>query len=356
MDAATLRATLSGVPLVESPFFEDILPSCGFGAETSRIAQSLHRNGYAILDFPDEEFDARAERIKGNLKPQFSPEWLEKNGGRLENAWTFDPDVRAIAANGKLIGILSDVFGRKAFPFQTLNFPVGTQQEFHSDSVHFSSIPERFMCGVWVALEDVSEDAGPLEYYPGTHKWPIIYNDRVGVRVFGTGKAPPHSAYQTFWRAMIEKFQIAPQFFCPRKGQAIIWLANLLHGGSRQRDPGLTRWSQVTHYFFDNCCYISPAYSDVPAGKLAVSRLVDIATCTVVSNRYVDVEFSELARLGTRRKWRPSIPGMRRLKLRRRVPRDFDPDVYVKLNPDVTALGIDPFEHYLLYGQQRRYR
>ena len=39
-----------------------------------------------------------------------------------------------------------------------------------------------------------------------------------------------------------------------------------------------------------------------------------------------------------------------------RVPRDFDPIVYKKLNPDVAALGMDPFEHYLLYGQQRWYR
>jgi ectoine hydroxylase-related dioxygenase (phytanoyl-CoA dioxygenase family) len=30
------------------------------------------------------------------------------------------------------------------------------------------------MCGVWVALEDMSEGAGPLEYYPGSHKWPIL--------------------------------------------------------------------------------------------------------------------------------------------------------------------------------------
>ena len=104
------------------------------------------------------------------------------------------------------------------------------------------------MCGVWVALEDVSEDAGPLEYYPGSHKWPIVYNRQIGVRMFGKA-TPPHASYETVWSALIRKFNIAPQHFCPRKGDAIIWLANLLHGGSRQRDPNLTRWSQVTHYF-----------------------------------------------------------------------------------------------------------
>ncbi len=39
--------------------------------------------------------------------------------------------------------------------------------------VHFNSIPQRFMCGVWVAMEDIAPDNGPLHYYPGSHKLPF---------------------------------------------------------------------------------------------------------------------------------------------------------------------------------------
>ncbi|MGH9807900.1 MAG: phytanoyl-CoA dioxygenase family protein, partial [Terriglobia bacterium] len=183
---------------------------------------------------------------------------------------------------------------RKAWPFQTLNFPVGTQQHYHSDSVHFSSIPERFMCGVWVALEDVSEGAGPLEYYPGSHKWPIVYNDQIGVRASGSRRHPSQDAYHQLWEALVEKTGIAPQYFSPRKGDALIWAANLLHGGSRQRDPNATRWSQVTHYFFENCCYITPMASDVFVGKLQLRRHVNIATRKQVTNVYVDAPLSSL--------------------------------------------------------------
>jgi hypothetical protein len=42
---------------------------------------------------------------------------------------------------------------------------------------------------------------------------------------------------------MIEKYGIAPEYFSPRKGDALIWAANLLHGGSRQSNPHATRWS-----------------------------------------------------------------------------------------------------------------
>jgi hypothetical protein len=301
MDTAKLRAILPGVPLVESPFFEEIAAASGFDPETSRIARDLNERGFAVFRFPDEQFDDRAARIKQNLASHFDFEsWRTdgwKHGGmRLQDAWSFDPDVRALAANPRVLKILADIFGRKPWPFQTLNFPVGTQQHFHSDSVHFSSIPERFMCGVWVALEDVSEGAGPLEYYPSSHKWPILYNDQIGVRVTHSNKRNSQEIYHDVWEALVEKAKIAPQYFFPRKGDALIWAANLLHGGSRQLDPNATRWSQVTHYFFENCCYITPMDSDVPIGKLLVRDLVDIATGAKVPNIYIDAKLSELNR------------------------------------------------------------
>jgi hypothetical protein len=150
------------------------------------------------------------------------------------------------------------------------------------------------MCGVWVALEDVGEGAGPLEYYPGTHKWPIVYNDQIGVRVTKSKKETSQAMYHDVWGALVEKAGVAPQLFFPRKGDALIWAANLLHGGSHQRDLDATRWSQVTHYFFENCCYITPMQSDVPIGKLRVRDLTDIATGAKVPNVYIDIKLSDL--------------------------------------------------------------
>jgi phytanoyl-CoA dioxygenase PhyH len=154
---------------------------------------------------------------------------------------------------------------------------------------HFSSIPERFMCGVWVALEDISPDAGPLEYYPGSHTWPIIYNDKIGVRAKARAKSTlSQELYHDVWRALIAKYAVKPRYFLPKKGEAVIWAANLLHGGSCQRNPNVTRWSQVTHYFFENCCYITPAQSDIFIGNLKLRSLTNIATGQAVPNVYLD--------------------------------------------------------------------
>src|SRR5215472_16332388 len=127
MDAAKLRAILPGVPLVESPFFEEIAAGSGFDAETDRIAADLNRNGFAVLRFPDEQFDVRAENIKQNLASRFDfaawrAEGWKGGGMRVQDAWAFDPDVRALALNPSIIKLLSDIFGRKAWAFQTLNF------------------------------------------------------------------------------------------------------------------------------------------------------------------------------------------------------------------------------------------
>ena len=299
MDAAKLRAILPGVPLVESPFFDEIAAESGFDAETARIARDLNQNGFAILRFPDEQFEVRAEKIKQNLVSHFDfaawrAEGWKLGGMRVQDAWAFDADVHALAVNPRIIKILSEIFGRQAWPFQTLNFPVGSQQHYHSDSVHFSSIPERFMCGVWVALEDVSEGAGPLEYYPGSHKWPIVYNDQIGIRVTNSKKSSSQEIYHDVWEALVEKNGVSPQLFFPRKGDTLIWAANMLHGGSRQGDLNATRWSQVTHYFFENCCYITPMLSDVPIGKLRVRDLTDIATGAKVPHIYIDAKLSDL--------------------------------------------------------------
>lgn len=282
-----------GLPLIESPIFPALKAEWGLSAEEERIAISLHEKGYAVLDFPDADLDDRIARIQEHLAPRYGVDFADpaadKSCGerRIQDAWTFDPDVRAIAANQTMIALLSKLYGRAAFPFQTLNFPVGTQQEAHSDSVHFSSLPERFMCGVWLAMEDVGPDAGPLFYYPGSHRWPIMTNALIGRRGYGSSLASAQDPYGPAWRALCDVHGAQPETFLARKGQTLIWCANLLHGGSRQNNPMLTRWSQVTHYYFDDCIYYTPAFSDETIGQLAMRNLVSISDNAPRPNRYL---------------------------------------------------------------------
>lgn len=42
----------------------------------------------------------------------------------------------------------------------------------------------------------------------------------------------------------------------------------------------------------------------------------------------------------------------------KKLPNDFDPDLYLELNPDVKAAGVDPRQHYLEWGikEKRAYK
>ncbi|WP_374589708.1 phytanoyl-CoA dioxygenase family protein [Novosphingobium sp.] len=287
---------LPGIPLIESPLFPALVGELQLDEEETRIANDLREQGYAVFDFRDPDLEARMERIKANLGPRyeidFAPEADKtQNLRRIQDAWEFDEDVRAIASNPHVLGLLGKLYGRSAFPFQTLNFPVGTQQDAHSDSVHFSSLPERFMCGVWLAMEDIGPDAGPLFYYPGSHRWPIMTNGVIGRRGYGSDLGSAQDPFGPAWDAMCQVSGIEPQTFLARKGQALIWCANLLHGGSPQHDPRLTRWSQVTHYYFDDCIYYTPAFSDESTGELQLRSIKAISDGQARPNRYLGEEF-----------------------------------------------------------------
>jgi hypothetical protein len=338
---------LPGVPDVESPLFDRLFAQKNATPETLDVARRLRRDGFAVIDFPDPEFDQLANRIINTLNGKY--DWDGWRNGRAPNlrvqdAWNTLPEVKKIACNPALLKLLSDLYGRRAFPFQTLNFPVGTQQHFHTDSVHFSSYPERFMAGVWVALEDIDSDNGPLVYYPGSHALPLFTNEHIGINPDTQGPNPysHYPAYERAWESLVEVLDLKPLEFHAKKGQALIWAANLLHGGAAQKDLKRTRWSQVTHYYFEGCTYYTPLGSEPFLGAIHFRNITDITTGKPVPNAInrteVDkahVEYSVPAK----HKLRPVV-----------LPSDFDPAAYLKANPDVAAAKADPRKHFLEFG------
>lgn len=290
----TVAETIPGVPPFESPLFGRWLDETKLDEQTREAAQQLATRGFAVIDFPDPEIDDRIDRIKADLAPCFGDVDLAdpnavKTGHnlRVQDAWTHNEDVRAIASNPQLLELLSSIYGRRAFPFQTLNFPIGTQQQLHSDSIHFSSLPERFMCGVWLAMEDIDPSAGPLQYVPGSHSWPIVSNAAIGRNGHMADRNLAQEPFEQYWQAMVDAAGSRPEPFLARKGQALIWAANLLHGGAPQEDSKRTRWSQVTHYFFEDCIYYTPTFSDENIGRFETRQIIDVSSGAPVENRFL---------------------------------------------------------------------
>lgn len=275
------------LPWTESPFFEKELEESELSAEDKAFVKFFADNGYVVFD--SQLDDSILESVKEGLAPRFAK--MPQQDIRIQDAWKFHEGVRQIAVSETVLNKLRLLYGREPLPFQTLNFPVGTEQATHSDMVHFNSIPQRFMCGVWTALEDITIDQGPLHYYPGSHKMPFYDMIDLGVKAsdnIETKKAMMAYAveYVNFIRDVIKALDLKKQVLTIKKGQAMIWAANLLHGGEKINTPGASRHSQVTHYYFADCIYYVPRLSDIAINKIYLNHLIDIRTGEKIVNKY----------------------------------------------------------------------
>ncbi len=267
------------LPWIDSPFFALELEQSNLDEAMKAQVRHFAEKGYLILDtdLPESTFD----RIIELLQPHYT-------SPRLQDAWNITSLVKDIAGCPKILDMLRILYRREPFPFQTLNFRVGSQQKTHSDAIHFHSIPERFMCGVWVALEDIDETNGPLHYYPGSQKLP--YYDMADVGLQGSkdvNQYDQYLEYEKFIHKLIAATGHKKEVFKVKKGQALIWAATLLHGGEPILREGASRHSQVTHYYFNDCIYYSPIWSDVAIDKMYMRRPTNILTGQIVENRYL---------------------------------------------------------------------
>ncbi len=223
--------------------------------------EQFERDGYLVIDGVAGE--DTLDSIAGEMDPLFGKPPYEEGGvryfrNRIQDAWKVNEQVKALALSPNTHALLEELYGRRPLPFQTINFLRGTQQAPHSDAIHFNTIPEGFMCGVWVALEDMDMDNGPLVYYPGSHKLPYVKPADFGVEA----KWENYPSYEHYVADLIEGEGLEPRYGTIEKGQAIVWAANLLHGGATQNDRDRTRRSQVIHFFFEGCRYYTPMSSE----------------------------------------------------------------------------------------------
>jgi len=268
-------------PLCESPFFEPLLAAQRLPPDIEALVRRFREDGLLVLPgFIEPELvdrvasDCRrlfAARERLDVPREFDGP-LHQDPARKQDAWIVSEAVRDLAGHPRVVEALAVLYGRRPFPFQTLDFLSSPEQHAHSDAIHFNSLPARFMAGAWVALEDVDEQSGPLCYYPGSHRLPDVHPGLL------RRPAGDYAAYEQYVEALIEAHGLRRELLVAAKGTLVLWSANLLHGSTPVRRAGATRLSQVTHYFFEDCVYYTPLRSDVSVGELYLRRVRDVRT------------------------------------------------------------------------------
>ncbi len=198
--------------------------------------------------FTEREVDSINEEMEDLLltgKTNFN-----YTGRKIMQSYKYSKSVKNAFVNNKLLSVLESIMGKRVIPFHTINFFKGSEQDAHSDAFHMSTFPEGNLIAVWVALEDISEDQGPLFYYPGTHLWSQIKNGMLPLEEnFWRLDGNANEKYEVFAKHNLKNAGLKPSMFLPKKGDILIWHSNLIHGGMAMKNSGLTRKSLVMHYF-----------------------------------------------------------------------------------------------------------
>lgn len=181
---------------------------------------------------------------------------------KLNDLYLVSGVVRDLVLAPRLVAVLARLLGGAPLVCNTLNFEFGSQQPFHTDSLYMTPPRDLNLAATWIALEECLPQAGPLRFYPGSHK--------IEPYLFSSGRMTSIDAemdrYQAYMQQHVERLGLQEERFCARAGDVFIWHSQLYHGGSPIDDPSRSRRSLVTHYYLADDLPAATKVEHTPGG------------------------------------------------------------------------------------------
>lgn len=213
--------------------------------------------GYLILKgfFSEEQVD----RLNAEIDQLLAKEALDFNytGRKIMESFKVSPTANAFFREPRLLELLNFIMGKQVIPFHTINFIEGSEQRAHSDSIHMTTEPQGYLIAAWMALEDIGPEQGPLVYYPQSHRLPYVTTEDYpsGHTRWRLGKMA-NKRFEDKIEEILAEHPFEAKTFAAKKGDVLLWHANLIHGGTAISRAGATRKSMVAHYFCEEViCY-----------------------------------------------------------------------------------------------------
>ena len=231
-------------------FDDDIPLSLDPSPDAAAAQRHLLRWGFCVLN----------EQLPPQLIKDFNRELFaaidsgeihHKQGSsdRIHGAHQKLPSARAVWLYRPVLQFLENYFKDTPCACQTLTYVNGSEQNAHQDSIHLTPYPSGFMCGVWIALEDVQDNSGELFVYPGSHRSGSLRASSLGLQKVQNDDYSHYSVFDQAIRDLIETEGYERLVYRPKAGQILVWHENLIHGGSPRVNHDRTRLSVVSHYF-----------------------------------------------------------------------------------------------------------
>ena len=227
-----------------------LLDAGRISADEAEQLQGFVRDGFLVVpegiepELIDQAVAAMQEAVDTGYHGY---RWGEST--RLEHLHLKYPAMRSLWLHARVHRLLELIFNEQSQPCQSLGYVFGSQQDAHQDTIHLTPFPAGYMCGVWIALEDVQPGSGELMVYPGSHRLPRVYLGETGCRKVGNDWREFGETVVARWGKLLQESGLSPMPYLAKRGSVLIWHENLMHGGSVRRDPTLSRRSLVTHNF-----------------------------------------------------------------------------------------------------------
>lgn len=233
-------------------------------ADIAPHISEMHDKGYTILkgavahDIVDqivadkERIYSEPERFvlknKGNYMDPIELTKLDR-ADRIVDLYAVSEAAREAIGAPMVTRILKMIFQDDPIAMQSIFFEYGSQQSIHQDTAYVISSKPLKLAAAWIALEDIAPGSGELIYYPGSHRFKHYLFS--GEHKNWTPARDGKEQHQEFLLGLHEQARAAgveAESFLAKKGDILIWHADLAHGGSQITVPDRTRLSLVAHY------------------------------------------------------------------------------------------------------------
>jgi ectoine hydroxylase-related dioxygenase (phytanoyl-CoA dioxygenase family) len=203
-----------------------------------------------IVDNPGLSGNATVDPLTGEhagkrFRATEAPKEVFHGPVKINDLFLEQAEVRALALDEKLTKIISTLFGGAPLVCNSLNFIWGSTQPDHFDTWYMPPRVPNKMVVSSICLEDVHPDAGPLVFYPGTHKIPPYRFSHGGIHAVPAEM----DAARAYITKKLAETSAERKEFLGRAGDVFLWHGQLFHGGSAIKDHNRTRKTLVTHYW-----------------------------------------------------------------------------------------------------------
>lgn len=217
------------------------------GAVNDDLCRDLSEEIGRIWQSPPDDAVVETFMIDGRqryVKPELS---LRDKGTKLLDIFRHCKLAREAIAAPRIQRFLSIIFEDAPAAFQSLSFWYGSEQSMHKDTAYVKVAGNPLaMAATWLALENIEPGTGELEYYVGSHTAPDFLFE--GNRKWMLDDSDNRKKFVESLHADAKKYNHKRSNFLGRRGDVLIWHADLAHGGSAIIPPRRTRKSLVTHF------------------------------------------------------------------------------------------------------------